>query len=233
MGMVQKLLLWYTAQAMYEIELKAHVADPQAVRAALNGFASFLGTLDKQDWYWKQQSGPRGAMQVRLRTERVLSAPGAAPPPPERHLVTYKRKELRVTHTGSAPIEVNDEREFFVTNRDAFRLFLEDASFRESHQKHKIVDQWAHEDALIELCCVPPLGYFLEIEILSPTNDGKTVAVARRTLESLIQRAGVSLEAIEPRYYSDLLLTSTPHATPAMAEPPSAGAYTPRPPEIP
>ncbi|WP_059369720.1 hypothetical protein [Treponema endosymbiont of Eucomonympha sp.] len=52
---------------------------------------------------------------------------------------------------------------------------------------------------------LPPLGDFLEIEILSRTGDEATVAGARRELESLLARSGVPLSAVESRYYSEML----------------------------
>jgi adenylate cyclase class 2 len=52
---------------------------------------------------------------------------------------------------------------------------------------------------LLELCTVPPLGDFLEIEIFSQMGGEATVARARRKLESLLARSGVPLSAVENR----------------------------------
>lgn len=55
----------------------------------------------------------------------------------------------------------------------------------------------------LELCNIPQLGDFLEIEIVTETctnEDG-----IRDRLKSLIEQSGIPLSNIEERYYSELL----------------------------
>lgn len=180
---------------MYEIELKARVDEREAVIAALNDFAAFCGTAEKHDTYYALRRGTE-TVTARIRTES--SADG------EHILLTYKRSERRTTADGTAT-EVNDEQECELSAREAVESLLADSGFSVALTKTKRAMQWRHDDALFELCAVPPLGDFLEIEILSQTDDAETVGRIQERLRTLLARAGVPAEKIESRYYRDLL----------------------------
>lgn len=180
---------------MYEIELKARVDEREAVIAALNDFAAFGGTAEKHDTYYALRRGTE-TVTARIRTES--SADG------EHILLTYKRSERRTTADGTAT-EVNDEQECELSAREAVESLLADSGFSVALTKTKRAMQWRHDDALFELCAVPPLGDFLEIEILSQTDDAETVGRIQERLRTLLARAGVPAEKIESRYYRDLL----------------------------
>jgi adenylate cyclase class 2 len=181
---------------MVEIELKAHVADPGAVRRALDRFAKPLGAVEKRDQYWKLTRPGAPPVQVRLRTETTATA--------VRQVVTYKRKEVRTDAAGTA-FEVNQEEEFSLGAGEPFLRLLSDIGFAPAFQKVKHVEQWRAGKALAELCEVPPLGFFLEIEVLSETDDAATVEEGRAELEEVLAGAGISRDNIEKRYYSELL----------------------------
>jgi adenylate cyclase class 2 len=184
---------------MFEIELKARVHDYDAVKKTLDGFALYKGFAKKNDVYFRNESA---GVTARIRTEDFFA--GAGEKPARAYFVTHKRKELRKTGAGAA-IEVNDEKEFTVNDSEPLKALLEDAGFAVKLIKQKSAHKWQSGDAVIELCTVPPLGDFLEIEIVCGSNDDSSVAQAREKIESLIERAGVSLNDIEERYYSDLL----------------------------
>jgi adenylate cyclase class 2 len=201
---------------MYEIELKARVKNYDAVKDAVDGFAHYCGFADKSDTYFRFD---HAGVTVRIRTmdfcafrkdSPAASGEGATVSHTRTHLVTYKRKELRKSAGGengkqSASIEVNDEKEFIVDTTEPLKELLGDIGFRVKLVKHKAVHKWTYERAVIELCTVEPLGDFLEIEVMCESNDDGNVAKARAEIESLMTRAGVSLDDIEERYYSDLL----------------------------
>ncbi|MDE7140852.1 MAG: class IV adenylate cyclase [Treponemataceae bacterium] len=180
---------------MYEIELKARVDDRESVIAALNDFAAFCGTVEKHDTYYALRRG-EATVTARIRTES--SADG------KRILLTYKRKERRTGADGTAT-EVNDEQECTISAREAVESLLADSGFSVALTKTKRAMQWRHDGALFELCAVPPLGDFLEIEMLSQTDDAETVGRIQERLRTLLARAGVPAENIESRYYRDLL----------------------------
>ena len=59
--------------------------------------------------------------------------------------------------------------------------------------------------AVIELCEVSSIGWFLEIEIVINDPDDNLIAVAEQELHSILNSVGISRDCIEPRYYADLL----------------------------
>jgi len=201
---------------MYEIELKAHVYDRENLVRTLNSFAGFRGTLSKTDRYWSlggagQKDAAHGAAakqnapSVRIRCERI-EADGEKSV--TRTIVTVKQKNIVPTHTqGNArdSLEVNDEKEFTVSDAGAFEDFITQAGFSPVLTKRKTCMQWRHENILIELCTVEHLGDFLELEILSPECTAAHVKTARIQLENLLKKCNIPLAQIEPMYYSELL----------------------------
>lgn len=180
---------------MYEIELKARVDDRAAVTAALAVFATPCGEVEKHDTYYALRRQDR---TISARIRRESSAAG------ERFLLTYKRKERRIAADGTET-EVNDEKECELSAPEAAETLLADSGFSVSLTKTKRVMQWRHEDALFELCDVPPLGDFLEIELLAETDDAETVRHAQERLRALLAKTGIPADKIESRYYRDML----------------------------
>lgn len=190
---------------MFEIELKAHVRKEErpAVINALNGFAKYLGAVEKEDAYYALNGGKR----CRLRTETPFKADGQPEPdalPAQRTFFTYKRKERRTFEDGTA-IEVNDEKECELTDASPLAAYLADNGFSVVLKKHKTVLGWQSDSVHIELCTVPPLGDFLELETFAESNDTETVARGRNALKAVLFRAGLAESTIEDRYYSDML----------------------------
>ena len=191
---------------MTEIELKAHVDDRQELIKRLNSFAVYAGRVIRDDEYYGLDAADHH--KIRLRKE-VRTEAG------ENYLLTYKRKELRTGADGIA-IEVNDEKECSISSPDAITAFLQDTGYAIQLKKHKDVHDWTLQlpagtvldeelCANFELCSVPPLGDFLEIEILCPASDDASVARVRRSLEELLAKTGIPSSRIERRYYSELL----------------------------
>ena len=111
---------------------------------------------------------------------------------------------------------MNDEKEGCVSSPDVLKAFLTDTGYSIQLKKHKDVMDWefiipANEilpeslTATFELCAVPPLGNFLEIEILSPRNDEEIVSKIHKKLEELLEMTGIPKTRIEKRYYSEML----------------------------
>ena len=200
---------------MFEIELKAHVDDREAVIAALNSFAVYGGALQKEDAYWHAALECK-EVTVRLRRESRFGGEDAGGfasrsktddegnPRSSRVLFTYKRKEVRTVSDG-ASIEVNEEKECECSNADAIESFLADAGFTVCLRKSKRVLSWRFEDALFELCDVEGLGDFLEIEIMANERGTDEAAAAEEKLLLLLDKCAISRDRIEKRYYSELL----------------------------
>jgi len=187
---------------MYEIELKAHVEDRQATIEKINAFAVYCGEVHKSDTYYRLIADGK-KISTRIRKETRI--PGDNRETGDTlTLLTYKRKEKRMDANGTAT-EVNDEKECTISDASPLEALLADIGFEVSIKKEKQVMGWTYNDAHLELCTVPPLGDFLEIEILSPDNDAKTVQSCQQELQNLLEKAGISKDKIEERYYSDML----------------------------
>lgn len=123
-------------------------------------------------------------------------------------LLTYKRKETRTLQDGTSS-EVNEENECALSDALAIEKLFADIGFKPSYTKEKFAESWYAQtpagQAHIELCEVPPLGDFLEIEIMAQNNDSATVDATRKELYKLLEKCGVDKSAIETRYYSELL----------------------------
>lgn len=196
--------LCYTA-FMYEIELKAHVADADAVLKALHAFARPAGVTQKRDTYYRLYFQTGGQyLTCRIREEVFEGEDGTES---KNVLFTYKRKAL--VKDGGNAIEVNDEKECRMDNKDALEAMLLDAGFVVSHKKQKhsqgFVCKTDCGTAHIELCNVPPLGNFLEVEIMSSAHDKETVHRANEAIKGIFKQCGIGEEAIEERYYTQML----------------------------
>ncbi len=117
-------------------------------------------------------------------------------------IVTYKKKEIR------NKIEVNEEKEFEVSDAFLFEELLQRLGLEVSLRKHKIGKVWEWDGMTIELSLVETLGWFIELEILADTNDSETVNSARHKLLACLDRLGIPEEAIESRYYTEMLQNS-------------------------
>ena len=208
---------------MYEIELKAHVKDRIAVAHALDIFARYAGSLTKRDTYYRLSRITAADTEVSSskRTDAKVHSENTAV---QDHIgcrirktvfektgetkitFTYKRKELRKDESGIA-IEVNDEKECLLSDSDAIESFIKDSGGVISHIKEKIIKEWYAEteagETHIELCTVPPLGDFLEIEVLA--KDDAHTEDAKRAILSIFKKCGIDESALESRYYSDML----------------------------
>ncbi len=198
---------------MTEIELKAHVPDCQAAVRALDAIATYNGSVQKDDEYWALAS-LSGLQRKKIRIRKQLSRDAAGCEHKETFL-TYKIKETR-TGADGIKIEVNDERECTVSDASVLESFFTDSGFEVDLKKHKDVKCWtmpldgfdsipAGLSATLELCNVPPLGNFMEIEILSPDSNPEAVEKRHGVLEVLLEKIGIPRSCIEPRYYSELL----------------------------
>ena len=192
-----------------EIELKAHARDREAVLKKLREFAVFDKSVSKDDRYFKmdKDGAPNGHITARIRQEKTADIDGRAMQ--EKTFLTYKKKEKRVAGGGGA-LEVNQEFESALDNAECLEALFADIGFVPHFTKHKdAVGFYADTPcgkAHLELCSVPPLGDFLEIEFVTQDDAGESqIAAMRAQLEALVLKCGLALEDIEKKYYSELL----------------------------
>jgi adenylate cyclase class 2 len=192
-----------------ELELKAHVDDPQACRVRLEALAGEAAAFTKDDAYWFLPEGETARLPsgVRIRQEQHRK-PGTGAV--SVILAAYKTKERR------EGIEVNDEREFAISGDTAvFEELLTRLGLSRKIVKNKQGFVWNYGGINAELCEVrgtaaaytteKNLGWFLELEILAGDGESGTVEKARSSLLALLRQAGIDGEKIEERYYSELL----------------------------
>ena len=194
---------------MFEVELKAHVCNREELIKKLNSFADYIRTVEKSDVYYHLpvstgSSGKKSYISTRIRTERHSDAQEEK----YTYYLTYKKKEIMQNSDGISS-ELNDEKETTLSDVKAVEVLLLDIGFKPALRKEKKVQvyqtQTEYGTASLELCTVAKLGDFIEIEILSETDDEKTVSAIQDTLKSLLLKCGIPLENIEPKYYSELL----------------------------
>jgi adenylate cyclase class 2 len=183
---------------MTEIELKARVENPEQLKAKLEAFAEYTGAFEKEDAYWvpKNPGLPVPPSGIRVRREKD-TAPGGEVSGFVH--VTYKLKEIR------EGIEINDEKEFDVSRSEEFEELIGLLGFVKRIAKKKKGWAYSHGRINAELCRVEGLGWFIELEILSEKKDGQTLAGAREELLRFLGDLGIAREALESRYYTEML----------------------------
>lgn len=183
---------------MIEVELKAHVLDLACVQRNVASFASFLCDFDKLDAYWH---GPewrvaRGTKGFRMRSEAGKT------------LVTFKTKRCQ------GGIEINRESEFSVSDPEAFRELILRLGCEPYYNKRKTGKRYEFRQEgepapfTLEVFELEGLGPFIEIETLLESEDPEAVALAQGEIRGLLARSGVEPQAIESRYYSELLIAA-------------------------
>lgn len=183
---------------MIEVELKAHISDPEAVAARVAAFATPVGGFEKFDAYWH---GPdwrlsRGTKGFRVRTEGGDT------------IVTFKSKRCE------GGVEINREREFSVSDPAAldellFRLGCEPFyTKRKRGRRFELKEPGQSHPTSIEILELEGLGHFIEIEALLESEEPSAVALAQGEIKGILARAGVDEAEIESRYYSELLMSA-------------------------
>lgn len=190
---------------MHEIEIKARVQDIYSIEERLSCIADFSYHAIKDDTYWTC-----GKKMLRIRREYTAGA--------EKVFVTHKRKH----YTGM--IETNKELEFelMASTVPVFTAILESLGMTLTAQKHKDTKVYLpHADIFpvhvledirsmsAELSTIPPIGSFLEIEVLYPDEDAslskKHADNAQIIFNTLLAALNIPHAAIEVRPYQQLM----------------------------
>jgi adenylate cyclase class 2 len=203
----------------FEIELKAWVDEPLTLKKRLFTQGEYESAYEKDDTYWvfperavvqvpaqSPATGSFPASGVRVRRERHTGPKGGTE---ERVLVTYKVKEIL------DGIEINDEREFEVSDGKVFEDLLECLGLCPGSIKKKKGWAWncsprdsfnpQAADVRAELSQVEGLGWFIELEIIAGDKDEATIAQGRTRLLSLLDVLEIPRSRIEGRTYTGML----------------------------
>jgi adenylate cyclase class 2 len=220
---------------LFEIELKAWVDDSKIVKERISALAEFTADFEKDDLYWFPVSRPKPLSAAPLSSVRIRKETLKPQDKEPEHLVlvTYKIKELR------DGIEINDEKEFAVTApsdteaarkaaQSAFEGLLHRLGLEPGVSKKKQGTAWKYaagigagtgdgnsrdcgsEPISVELSRVDRLGIFVELEILTGSNDPETVNTAHARLMALLKLIGICEDKIETRYYNEMLANLPP-----------------------
>jgi adenylate cyclase class 2 len=199
-----------------EIELKAWAGDPEERKNLISRFAGPGEEFLKDDSYWYPPSAPgppgKGGLPSGLRIRREeRRKPSGDGKDLQTTRICFKTKEKR------EGIEINDEREFEVSDGQVFEELLIRLGLSPGAHKRKRGWAWTYRGITLELCEVSGsvsgesagnevrLGWFAELEILADEDRGDTVAAARTRLFELLKQIGISEDRIEERYYTELL----------------------------
>ena len=182
-----------------EVELKARIDDIDPVKERLSAIGSRHRSHHKSDTYWFSPLCPT----LRVRREQGLDADGAVY---GSVVVTLKTKTI------SGGIEVNDEREFTVSDAGLFEELLDGLGMRVAIRKEKTGWAWDIPSPatqlppiLAELSMVTGLGWFLELEIVCPDHSGQLIEESRKRLLALLEQLEIPASRIESRTYSEML----------------------------
>ena len=201
-------MVLYAISMAFEIELKAHIKDFKALKDLLLEKAEYKWAFIKEDTYWFPGFGcsdgisPRGTGDLLPSGLRVRREEHSFPNGKEEAqvFITYKIKEVK------DGIEINEEREFEILGASGeFEELLRRLGLKIGIAKRK--RGWAFLcDAInAELTEVEGLGWFLELEILADNNREETITQSREKLMKYLDSFGIKREAIESRYYSEML----------------------------
>ena len=180
-----------------EIEIKAHVQDSEAIKLILEEKAKYEGSFEKEDIYWFFDGKPELKPQkLRIRSEKRSLHSGS---PELLCFATCKNKEV------IDGIEINEEHEFEVNPRSEFEAFIKQMGFKPGISKKKKGWAFSLGKINIELSDVEGLGWFVELEIVADNSRPETIAEAKKQLLDFLSGLGIKKEAIESRYYIDML----------------------------
>lgn len=180
-----------------EVELKAHVADPEGLRSRLESLGTLRRSYLKRDDYF----GPGDTLEsarYRLRHDG------------DQYICTFKDKRI---HDN---IEENRETEFTISDPGAFRRFMESLGLTVVVSKRKEGSSFDVQGTLVELSHVEHLGWFVELERLLPDDaDTSAIAQARTGLRDLLRQLDIPDAALESRSYNRMIHEALSRTTPA------------------
>jgi adenylate cyclase class IV len=204
----------------FEIEIKARIKEFATIKERLSAYGKYLHEFEKCDEYWNFEDGNLYT-RVRVRREVKIYKNNTE----ETTLVTCKNKEIVSGKTPGAlapikfnlssrgpqaRIEVNNEREFMVSDAGVFEEFLKSLGMKSVIKKEKRGYAWQiptdrQIPIIAELSQVKRLGWFLELEILADNRDDNTIAASQDRFYNLLNALGIPLDKIEERPYTLML----------------------------
>ena len=170
----------------FEVEIKAH-AYPE-LKDVLDNFCKTTGkAVDKDDIYFAFPGDSSPKFRIRSCGDELL--------------ITAKNN-----HRENG-VECNEEIEFSHSAKDK-EIMIKMANmlgYVEFIRKHKTGYEWHYNDVHIELLNVKTLGWYLEMEIMSDTDDKEKNLDKILLLYSILNSFGLSACDVESKSYQQML----------------------------
>ena len=170
----------------YEVEIKAH-AYPE-LKEVLDEFCQSKGTpVDKDDIYFAFPGDVTPKFRIRTQGDNLL--------------ITAKKNHRE------GGLECNEELEFShsVKDKDVMIQMAKLLGYVEFIRKQKNGYEWHYGDVHIELLNVKTLGWFLEMETISDTDDKEKNLDKILLLYSILNSVGLCSCDIESKSYQQML----------------------------
>jgi adenylate cyclase class 2 len=178
----------------YEIEVKAWIEDPAALKQHLADISTAVKDYTKEDVYFRAPVPPAtGGASAAHPLEYRLRRQGG------QNICTFKEKTI---HDG---VEVSREVEFTVSDADAFEELALRSGAKVFARKKKTGSVYALPDANVEVSHVDGLGDFVEIEKIVESTEETEHRRAQQTVRRILSSLGVDEARIEARPYTTLL----------------------------
>jgi adenylate cyclase class 2 len=174
-----------------EVEIKAWVRRGEETRSKIEERCRFEKEYVKEDVYFR---GPRineKERDIRVRREN------------DRWICTYKNKSLR---NG---LEMNDEREFILSDGKVLMDLLEMLGCRVFLCKVKRGKAYTYRDLTVELSDVEGLGCFVEVERVVEDPYPELIERLEAEIRQFLADIGIPATDIEERPYMVMLLSET------------------------
>jgi adenylate cyclase class 2 len=176
----------------FEVELKAHLRQPEVIKARAAELGTFVGERFKEDVYFRRRGDASRLPAERYRLRREG----------DKAVVTFKQM------VSAGETEVNEEVEFEVSDAHAFFQFADRFGFEPFVVKRKKSQVYRVGRANVELNEVEHLGHFAEIEILC--DDEADVPAARDEITRVLRALGLRDADLEPRRYIVMIQEAHP-----------------------
>jgi len=178
----------------YEIEVKAWIDDPAALKQQLADLSTEVKDYTKQDVYFRAPvpATTSGRSATHPQEFRLRRQGG-------RTICTFKEKTIHER------VEVSREVEFTVSDADAFEELVLRSGATVFARKKKTGSVYALPEANVEVSHVDGLGDFVEIEKIVESSEEAEHRRAQETVRRILSSLGVDEARIETRAYTTLL----------------------------
>lgn len=175
---------------MREIEVKARVKNPQAVKSYLDRVSSSAKRVYKRDHYFRREYEEKPSFRIRQ----------------EESSLTFTNKIEKESRDGEDNLEYEFSAPF--DQYDKAVEFFYSLGYRDYFVKIKDGYEWTYKGVHVELLEVNDLGFFLECEVLLPfgSDDGEQKR-AFSLIYEIFDECRIKKDDIERRSYRSMILS--------------------------